>query len=126
MEAMRELGFLPEGCKKVNTPFEGPVLHTNTVASNDINRQNPNENDVPVATTLTTRPLSVIPKQIGTFVTSETHVALKSTNEPLCTLQPTTPSTLLLGMPEDDAIFVADSNPKQSFPKLLIGAPTFH
>jgi len=29
---MRELGFLPEGCKKVNTPFEGPVLHTNTVA----------------------------------------------------------------------------------------------
>lgn len=120
---MRELGLLPEECNKAasDMPFEGPVLHTwqsirwhQTIPVPKINRNTPAESDVPVTTTLTSRTLSVIPKNIGTFVTSETHIALKSTKELLCTLQAT---SLLLGMPKDDAILMVESNhPKQRVP----------
>ena len=78
-----------------------PVLHMwQSIAWHIHHLPTPGKN-CPVSTRLKCRTLSVLPKSIGTFVTSETRIDQESTNRPLCTLQST---MLILGMPKENVI----------------------
>ena len=126
---MQEVGLIPDICRKTSCLFEGPVLHTwqsirwhQEVPVPQISELHRTEYDAPATTTITSRPLSVTPKPIGTFVTSETRIALAATGQPLCTLIAT---SLMLGMPEDDIIALSGSSPKRISPFISSSAPTF-
>ena len=126
---MRHAGLLPESCKKTNDTFEGPVLHTwqsirwhQEIPVPKIDKKKQNDNDIPVATSLTYQITSVVPRSVGAFVTSETEIAITSTGKKLCTLQAT---SLLLGMSQNNITPFGKSSSKPRNCTLASTSPSF-
>lgn len=115
--------MLPQSCLRSNFPTELPVIHTwqsiswhRPLPVPDVGKSA--SFDEPVKTKLRGNFVSVAPKAIGTFVTSETHIFWDKTkkgrveSERLCTLQST---ALILGMPRDEVTPFQPSTLRSSF-----------
>jgi len=105
---MKAMGVLPKQFLRTELPADLPVIHT----SQTITWHRPipiPTGDSPIQTNLTSRILSVVPKSVGTFVTSETQI-LSSGGSLLSTLEST---SLLLGVPPKDVIPCGRPNRKR-------------
>ena len=87
---MQSMGVLPRRFLKQDVPIrEYPIIHMGQSISFQNDLIAPTREASNVTTTLQGRFLSVTPKSVGTFVTTETTICEHTTNRPLCTVQST-------------------------------------
>jgi acyl dehydratase len=100
---MKSMGVLPRRFLRSEISLDDfPVLHT--WQSISFHRDVPTPGSGSVKTTLEGKFISVAPKSVGTFVTSETSVCLPNEHGPgrsLCTMQST---ALVLGVSSEDVV----------------------
>jgi len=87
---MQSMGVLPRRFLRQDVPIrEYPIIHMGQSISFQNDLMAPTREASNVTTTLQGRFLSVTPKSVGTFVTTETTICEHTTNRPLCTVQST-------------------------------------
>jgi acyl dehydratase len=110
---MKSMGLLPRRFLRSEISLDDfPVLHT--WQSISFHRDVPTPGSGSVKTTLEGQFISVLPKSVGTFVTSETSVCLPNEHGPgraLCTMQST---ALVLGVSSEDVIAFDSGIPRRT------------
>jgi acyl dehydratase len=100
-DSMSSTGTIPVECFLGEDASQFPLIHISQSLMWHCSLPVPSTTTSNIRTRLEKRVLSVTPKSIGTFVTSETTIAEDASDTPLCTLQST---FLVLGMPKDAVI----------------------
>jgi acyl dehydratase len=118
---IKAVGLLPtDHVRTKSVPKNLPVIHTSQSITWHRPVPIPTEGSA-IQTHLMSRIISVVPKSVGTFVTSETHIKLNESV--ICNMQST---NLLLGMPPEDVIpFGTQPNKRQRNSLLMSKSPVF-